>query len=69
LRHTREADLPDELQAMREHYTHLAEATARRVGFFWQVGAVLGMGFAAGAVIVAMFLPMVELYRYMVAIY
>ena len=69
LRHTRETDLPEELQAMREHYTQLAETTARRVGFFWQVGAVVGMGCTAGAVIVAMFLPMIELYRYMVVIY
>ncbi|NLF18220.1 MAG: hypothetical protein GX595_13365 [Lentisphaerae bacterium] len=67
LRHTREADLPDELEAMRDHYLHLAESTARRVGLLWQVGAILGMALAAGAVILAMFLPMIELYSRMVA--
>jgi type II secretory pathway component PulF len=65
LRHTRAADLPDELEAMREHYTRLADSTARRVGIVWQVGAILGMGLAAGAVILAMFMPLIELYRRM----
>jgi type II secretory pathway component PulF len=65
LRHTRPEDLPAEIDALREHYAHLAEATARRVGILWQVGAVLGMGLAAGGVIIAMFTPMAELYRNM----
>jgi type II secretory pathway component PulF len=65
LRHTREADLPDELDAMREHYAQQADATARRVGIVWQISAILGMGLAAGAVILAMFMPMIELYRRM----
>jgi type II secretory pathway component PulF len=67
LRHIREADLPDELEAMREHYTQRAEATARRVGIVWQIGAILAMGLVAGAVILAMFMPMIELYRRMSA--
>jgi type IV pilus assembly protein PilC len=66
LRHTRPEDLPAEIDALREHYAHLAEASARRAGILWQVGAVLGMGLAAGGVIIALFMPMAELYRHMV---
>lgn len=67
LQHRREGALAAELETLREYYVELATDTAHQVGLAWQLAAIGGMALVVGAVILAIFMPLIELYQSMAA--
>ena len=65
----RDADLADEIDALRDFYLEQAEAAARRVAFLWQGIAFALMVAIAASVVFAMFMPMIQLYQQMSGVF
>jgi general secretion pathway protein F len=56
-------DLPGEFAALRDLYMERAQMRARRAAVLWESAAIVGMAIVAALVIVAMFLPLIDLQR------
>jgi type II secretory pathway component PulF len=61
--HTPETELARELAALQEFYLERAHQATRRAGIYWQTTALLIMGLLVAAVILSMFMPLIQLYQ------
>jgi len=66
--HAREKSLPEELDSLKDFYAERATQAMTRVGSIWELSALLAMALVVAGVILAMFLPLIELNRQMIGI-
>lgn len=65
LAHSVEGALAEELSGVRDFYVDRAATASKRLAVLWQVSGLAVMSVVVGAVLVAMFLPLVQLYVFM----
>jgi type II secretory pathway component PulF len=67
--HTPEGRLPEELAALHDFYTDQANTAAQRATFTWQVITFVTMACITAGAVMAMFMPMIQLYQQMTGVF